>query len=425
MQQPSRNDRVVVFVESPLTGAGTDAARLLAAEGVETVVLVAAPERLPEYLVRQYGEAGAELRRCDTADTAAVLAECRRIAATGKLLAVTSLYEYYTVRGAEVAAELGLPGPAPAAVRNCRSKSAMRHALDGVANLNPAFGICETVGEAVATASDIGFPVVVKPTGLTGSVYVRRCDTPEEVQRISRTILELDEYLRIPVDPQVAVEEHVAGPEFSAEVFDGEVLGLTEKRCGPPPNFIEMGHLFPADAPEHVRRLVTETARHAVSTLGLDWGAAHVEVRLTSSGDDARVIEVNSRLAGDRIPELVRLARGIDMTGLQVDALLGRPRHARPDRDQYAAVAFQLAPESGRLTAVEGIRQVEQLPGVVEVHHRIGIGQVHQANGSNQDRAAWVIAVGDSGHQAISRAEAAARELRLAWDPADTVTQYV
>src|SRR5262249_54068333 len=110
---------------------------------------------------------------------------------------------------------------------------------------------------------------------------------------------------------EVLIEEFVRGPEYSVEVFNGQAVGVTRKHLSPAPYFVEIGHDFPAALPAAARASLAEIATAAVHAIGLTWGPAHVELRLAAAGPV--VIEINPRLAGGFIPELVRLSTGLDL----------------------------------------------------------------------------------------------------------------
>lgn len=418
---PRNRPRFVVFVESPLTGAGQDCAKFLLEQGVTPLVLAASPDSMAPSLRCDFADLNVEIRSCDTRSVDAVVAACRKIEAEGELVGVTSVYEYYCDIGAEVASRLGLAGPDPAAVTACRSKASMRRAMAGTPGLNPLFRLCASREEAVTTAAEFGFPVVVKPLDLTGSLWVRRCDSTDQVAAITEEIMWIGEYLGQKVTPQVVVEECVPGDEYSAEVMHGQVLGLTEKICSEPPFFLEMGHIFPAPVSGARERLLLEKVEQAVKAIGVTWGPAHVELKLTADGEDARVIEVNGRIAGDRIPELVRVASGVDMCRLHMTALIGGTPDLTLDCDRTAVVHFLMSASLGRLDAIDGVAEAESTEGVHEVHMRPGVqpGMVYRANGSNRDRAAWVIAEGAGRDEALSRAKEAGQKLVFSWSPLD------
>ncbi len=166
--------------------------------------------------------------------------------------------------------------------------------------------------------------MVVKPVQGSGSLGVRLCGGPDEVSAHAGELLAATANERGLTAPRsILVEEYLTGPEFSVEVFGTEAVTTVAKHLGPHPMFVEIGHDVPAALPPGAEHALRDSAVRAVRALGLGWGAAHVELRLTDGR--AAVIEVNPRLAGGMIPELVRRAHDIDLVDAQVLAALGRP----------------------------------------------------------------------------------------------------
>jgi biotin carboxylase len=410
-----RGERLMAFLETPRTGAGFDAAAAAVRRGLTPVVMIQDPDGIDRFVIDSYLHLGAFVAVCDTSSTDAVVRACRTLAVHNELAAFACVYEYYTERGAEVARVLGLPGPDPTAVRTCRSKRLLRAALSARTGLNPQHVVADDPERAVAGAHELGLPVVVKPTGLTGSAYVKRCDDEATVRDIAQKIISMGTYHGVPVEPCVVVEEYLDGPEFSVEAMAGRALGVTAKEISTGPYFVELGHTYPAPCPQELRERVTRAAEAALDVVGLDSGPAHVEVKLDRSLRRAAVIEVNPRLGGDRIPELVRLAQGISMSAAQVDALLGLPVDLRPTRQRVAVIRFVPTPAKGRLVRLDGLDEAAQIEGVTEVAMEPEIGGDYYANGSNRDRVVHVIAVGASADEAMSAARKAIERLTIEW----------
>jgi cysteine synthase A/argininosuccinate lyase len=410
-----RGKRVMVFVETPRTGAGFDVAAAATRRGVTPVVLIQEPDGLDRFIIDAYLDLGATVVCCDTGTTAAVVRACRALAANNELAGVASVYEYQTERAAEAARELGLPGPDPAAVRICRSKRLLRQALADRAGLNPEHAVVGTPEEALAAARRLGLPVVLKPTGLTGSAFVKRCDDAAEVRDMAAKILSLGSYHGTPVEPLAVVEKYLDGPEFSVEAMDGRALGVTAKEMSPGPYFVELAHTYPAPAPPELVDRVARVAEAALETVGLGTGPAHVEVKLDRALRRTAVIEVNPRLGGDRIPELIRLAQGISLAAAQVDALLGLPVNLVPSQRRVAVVRFLPTPAKGRLVRLTGLVEAAELDGVAEVAMEPEIGGDFYANGSNRDRVVHAIAVADTAADADSIARKAIERLTIEW----------
>jgi biotin carboxylase len=396
--------RWFVLVESNTTGSG----RLFCAHarslGLRPVVFARDPSRYP-YLA----EDGIDTRVADTADHAAVAAACLTLG--GRVAGVTSSSEYFVGAAGVLARALGLPHPDPEAIRACRDKSTQRARLREAGVPGAAFAAARTPSAAVEAAVRIGYPVVVKPVAGSGSIATRLCADAAGVGEAARAVLApAPGALALPPQPAVMVEQYLAGAEYSVETFDDRVVGVTRKHLGPEPHFVEVGHDFPARLAPADRRAVEKTALAALRALGLGWGPAHVELRLTPAGP--RLIEVNPRLAGGMIPAMVRAATGIDLIGLTVARAAGARRPPAPTRDRAAAIRFLLAPASGRLAGIDGADAAERVPGVVEVGLTARPGQDVTPRQSFHDRLAYVVAAGHDPAGAALAARAGLLALR-------------
>jgi argininosuccinate lyase len=275
----------------------------------------------------------------------------------------------------------------------------------------PAFGMAATPDDAVASAGRIGLPVVVKPIAGSGSIGVRRCASLAEVRAAAAAVLDVDPAeLALPPQRAVLVEQYLAGPEYSVETLDDQVIGITAKRLGPEPYFVEIGHDFPARLSAGEQAAIGAAAREALQALGLGWGAAHVEVRLTAAGP--RVVEVNPRLAGGMIPRLIQEARGIDLICHVVAGAAGLAKAPTPTADLAASIRFLVADIGGRLVAIDGVDAARRLAAVVDVGLTRPLGTEIVLRHSFQDRLGYVIASDERAGVAARAADDGLRALR-------------
>ncbi|MGM9440787.1 ATP-grasp domain-containing protein [Streptomyces murinus] len=358
------NGRLLLLIESNTTGTGRQFAQRAAAAGLEPVLLSADPGRYP-----YAAEDGLRTVTVDTADPDDLWSAVRELAEAAEIAGVLSSSEYFVATAAEVAARLGLPGPAADAVRACRNKTAQRRLLAGAGVPVPGFTEVGEVAEAVDAAARLGLPVVVKPVQGSGSVGVRLCASLGEVADHAGTLLAATVNERgLAAPTRILVESYLTGREFSVEVVGHEAVVTVAKHVGPPPVFVETGHDLPAALPARRRDALTACAVAAVRALGLGWGAAHVELRL--DGDTPRVIEVNPRLAGGMIPELVRRACGIDLVTAQVRAAAGLPVTLERDRDAGASIRFLTVETAGTLGPADAVEEAlslaREVPEVVD-----------------------------------------------------------
>ena len=404
----------LVLVESNTTGSGRlfcfQARRL----GLRPVLIARDPARYP-YVAAD----GIDHLVADTSSAAGVLAALDAGPGRNMIAGVTSSSEYFIATAAEVARELGLPHPAPDAVRACRDKHAQRLVLSAAGVGCPAFEAARTADEATAAAARIGYPVVVKPASGTGSIAVRLCQTPDQVRAaVGHAFAAPDPAL--PPQDTVLVEEFLTGAEYSAELIDDQVVGVTRKLLGPEPYFVEIGHDFPAPLAEAQTKLIAETAIDAVRALRLGYGGAHVELRYSRFGELC-VVEVNPRLAGGMIPRAVQEATGIDMIFHVVAAAAGRPEPLRPGPSRAASIRFLVAAQEGTLTAVDGVAEAERVPGVAEVGITFPVGQPVLPRHSFRDRLAYVIAAAADSAGAARAAEAGLALLTARIEPGEPV----
>ena len=78
----------------------------------------------------------------------------------------------------------------------------------------------------------------------------------------------------------------------------------------------------------------------------------HVEGKCTSRGP--RIVEVNARMGGGRIHQIVEAVWGVDLVEAHVRGALGLPQQLAPSRKPRCAVvnALLYAPATGRLAAL-------------------------------------------------------------------------
>ncbi|MEU5213360.1 ATP-grasp domain-containing protein [Streptomyces sp. NPDC020742] len=398
---------LVLFVESNTTGTGREFARRAASLGAVPVLVTTDPDRYP--YVRADG-----LRHivADTSVTEEVLRVAAELQRDGTVRGVTSSSEYYVPTAAAVARSLGLPGPAPEQVSRCRNKGAQRRVLHEAGVPVPAFEVVTSEAEAASAATRLGLPVVVKPVLGSGSLGVRLCADERAVAEHAAELLAHTTNERgMSLPREVLVESYVRGREFSVEMFGSRVVTVVRKHIGPLPHFVELGHDVPAGLRPEERDLLGSLAQRAVRALGLGWGASHTEIRL--DGGRGHVVEVNPRLAGGRIPDLVGHALGVDLVQAQIGAALGDAVATEPRHRRHSAIRFLTA--DGPCTVgrpEEAVRGAHAVPGVVDAALYRATGAAAGPPVDFRDRLGHVTAVADDPDEAGAAAEAGIDRLR-------------
>jgi argininosuccinate lyase len=399
----------VVFVESNTTGTGRLFASRAAARGYRPVILAEDPNR---YLYIKQDR----LPRvaCATASIPALEQELKMLGRKAAVSGIFSSSEYFIENAALLAREWNLPGADPESLKICRNKATQRRSLRAAGLNTPRFAVVSSIAAAVAALKTIQLPAVIKPTLGSGSVGVKLCRTPAEAAAHAGILLQQKVNERaIPLPAEILVEQYVIGDEFSVETLGGKIVEITRKHVSQEPFFIETGHDFPATIPQETRRRISATVRRALRYMGLLWGPAHIELRLTEAGPT--IIEINPRLAGGFIPEIVRLALGVDMIDETLKMVIGAISEIRRlAQARHASIRFLIPAKAGTITAVTGIAEARKVEGVADIQLYRKAGDVVQIRHDFRDRIGHVITCGNSESQAAGRAEMARSRIAIA-----------
>lgn len=389
---------------------------VLGAGRLQIPAIVAATKRGMRVVAVDGNSAAPGLRLADTfrvadiTDPSACLAIAREEDVRGvvHICSEAALYSQAVITRA-----LSLPGISYETARRATNKALMREAFQKAGVPSPRFREVSSLADLQGALADLERPTMVKPSRSSGSRGITRIETSDTSDVVRAAWQRAIENSR---DPSVVVEEYVGGPEYSVEVlaFAGRVhvLAVTDKITSGHPNYVELGHSEPASLSPSAFLAVERATAQAVNALGIDWAAAHVELRLSSSGPV--VIEVGPRMGGDYITtELVPRSTGIDMVGAVVELAIGQMPVLERATEQRGAAIRYLAPPPGLVVSVRGVDAARRAPGVVEVHVDATPGSMVMAVTSSLARAGHVIAEGRSAEEAIELAEKARRLIQI------------
>lgn len=400
----------IVFIESNTSGTGKIFIQEAIKEGYQPILFATNPS-----LYTFIDEMSEQIKviNVDTLDDNKIRESINLLGDGIVVSGMISSSDYYVEIAARVAEKLSLPHFNYKSIKICRNKGLQRLKLEENAIPQPHFNLCKNITEVEAALDSIQFPIVVKPIMGSGSVGVKYCQTREDA--ISHAIQLLNKKTNernIPIDSSLLIEEYIEGRELSVEVFNGKVIGITQKYVSEPPFFIEVGHDFPATLTMGEGKSIEETVSKIVDCLSFNNGVLHIELKLTKGG--VKVIEINPRLAGGYIPELIKLSYGIDLISESIKFIIGKGnQEIKPQKNQFSCIRFLKGEGTGEIRELLHPDKLNRQYPDVKVQMYKKAGDKITINGDFRDRIGHVISWGPSIEAATTTAENALKDIKM------------
>jgi biotin carboxylase len=284
-----------------------------------------------------------------------------------------------TVLAALVARALRLPGHSPDAARAARDKRAARARFRAAGMLGPSCSTVSTADDPQSLLSRVSFPVVIKPTTLSGSRGVIRADDAESFvsayRRLQRLLVSSDvRELRDDASSAIQLESYIPGVEYAVEgVLDRGALVVLAIFDKPDPLdgpfFEETIYVTPSRAHRQIQAAIVEAVQAAVNALRLHHGPIHAECRVNARG--VYVLEVAARPIGGLCAKALRFVNDAgNQCGLE-SLLLRHATGERPGDWQLvptgSAAMMIPIPKAGLYRRVLGVEAARAVPGVEDV----------------------------------------------------------
>jgi D-alanine-D-alanine ligase-like ATP-grasp enzyme len=310
--------------------------------------------------------------RVDDATDAQQIAEATRALARhlGGIDRLIGMLEQLQVPLGEVRDALEIHGIGAEVARNFRDKSRMKDVFreNGV----PCAGHALTTspGDAARAASELGYPLVVKPPAGAGARSTFRIDSPEQ----------LEAWLRVdpPSSAQPALlEQLVTGEEhsFDSVVVDGRLIWHSISRYLPTPlqvlenPWIQWAVLLPRDIDGREYDGIRDAAQRGLRALGLRTGLTHMEWFRRPDGS-VMISEVAVRPPGAQFTSLLSYAHDIDLYSAWA-RLEVFGDFSVPERRWAVGAAYLRGQGSGTVSAVHGLDVLQSELGELVVEARL------------------------------------------------------
>ncbi|OJF75987.1 MAG: hypothetical protein BKP49_09195 [Treponema sp. CETP13] len=306
-----------------------------------------------------------------------------------------------------IAAEVGLQAHTPQAALNASNKILMRTCFKNKV-ASPDF--IELSLDTIKKNTQSAFQAlkkdkkyfVVKPCDNMGG---RGCRMIRSIEEFNPAIHEAIKYSRT---KQAILEDYMDGKEYSIDalIFNGEITitGFADRHIFYPPYFIEMGHTIPTIVSESEKLDLLTAFVNGIKALGLTYGAAKADIKLTSKGP--MIGEIAGRLSGGYMSGWTYpYASKLNVTKQAILLALGETPNELIKRripiegmDDIFEVPCSLTSAErawisipGMATKIENISKAKTIPGVRDVFPRISAGDITSFPLNNVEKAGNVI----------------------------------
>lgn len=229
----------------------------------------------------------------------------------------------------------------------------------------------------------VGFPLVVKPSGLASSLLISTCYYEEELEetlkeafkKIKKIYKENDRKK----EPEILVEQFMEGDMFSIDGYvtsNGRIYlcPLVRVKTGKQigfDDFFGYQRILPARVEKNSAEKAREVSKKGIYALGLRSVSVHIELMRLEDG--WKIIEIGPRVGGYRCL-MYQLSYGINHA--LNDVLIRIPQKPIiPKKVKgHTAVFLLYAKKEGKLQAIKGVKKVQELESFydIKINKKIG-----------------------------------------------------
>ncbi|MEJ2084388.1 MAG: ATP-grasp domain-containing protein [Acidobacteriota bacterium] len=288
----------------------------------------------------------------------------------GSIDGLLGILEHLQEPLALVREKLAIPGLGHAAARRFRDKALMKSALRDAGLPCARHALATSHESARELATEVGFPMVIKPPSGAGAKNTYRIETPQDLDEALR-LFQPDE------NSPLLMEEFLIGAEhsFDSVLIDGAMVWHSISRYLPSPlevlrhPWIQWCVLLPRRIDDEAFDPIREVALPALRTLGLETGLSHMEWFARPDGSVA-ISEVGARPPGARITDLLSYAHDTDFYRLWAQLMVFGEIEI-PERTYAAGAAYLRGLGSGHVIDIQGLERAQAELGHLVVESRL------------------------------------------------------
>ncbi|NVL89473.1 MAG: ATP-grasp domain-containing protein [Desulfobacterales bacterium] len=304
-----------------------------------------------------------------------------------------------------IANELELVGiDMESAIASC-DKGKQRERWREVEVPQPVFEIITDLESATVAAEQVGYPLVIKPTdsgGASRGISV--------VKRISELEWAIDFAGRYARTGEIILENYIEGIEATAEclIWNGhvEILAVSDKVKPIDTKYRVATSLnYTSFFPDEVMAQIHDVVPKAIRALGIEQGAAHIELVMRPDGR-VWMVEMAARPGGGHIfHTIVPYVSGVNMPQEFAKILTGIEPEIKPKYQKGAVYRF-FDPPKGRLKTVLGLEKAGELSGVLALGIQVQPGAIIGDTIGQHHRPGYIVTGAETRDEAVEIANA-------------------
>jgi len=222
----------------------------------------------------------------------------------------------------------------------------------------------------------VGFPCIVKPTGLAGSRLVTMCFDKEDLQKTLKKVFKKIKNVYKTTggnwEPKVLVEQFMEGSMFSIDAYVDDngktyfcplVKITTNKEIGGD-DFFGYKQTTPLNLKSGTEEDAQDVANQSIKALGLKNTTAHIEMMRNEDG--WKIIEVGARIGGFR-HDLYEMTTNIDHNMNDILIRMDRKPIIPKKIRGYATAMKFFTPKEGTLIKVLGLKKAKKISSIKKI----------------------------------------------------------
>lgn len=400
--------KTIIFIGTNKSGSSREAIRAAERLGYFTVLFTNNEKQIRQR--KEYIDVH-EMVFVDTTQLAAMRKEIRTLISKGSvIMTIASFVDSHVSKASQLCAEFCPNGTSYKSVAIMENKAQTRTFLQGLPYSPKYITVSPKARLTAKTLESLpGFPLIVKSASSTGSKDVLQAADLEQLQRHIHKLSEKNP------EESIIIEEFIEGEQYLVEALVHErklqIAGIIQQEITFGKRFIITGYGVLAYVPKQLNDSIKQVLESIIEKFDIQNGVMHVEMRQTDDG--WRLIEINPRISGGAMNNMLKAAFGFDLVEETLKLYLGqRPSIIQKQRN-FVFTQYVIVEKKGILEKVTGKKRARNSPGVVEVYVKPKKGTLLTPPLSMGHRYAYIIAQGRTMELAKGLAKKAAEEIKF------------